>query len=83
MGIPDLILLKPGRLPPEEFEIMKTHTTIGARTLEEVRQAYSKNNFILTEGGDRSQPTHFNPAILAAFLGLAGEFDAIYSRFCG
>ncbi len=29
VGIPDRILLKPGRLTPEEFEIMKTHTTLG------------------------------------------------------
>jgi putative two-component system response regulator len=29
VGIPDRILLKPGKLLPEEFEIMKTHTTIG------------------------------------------------------
>lgn len=29
VGIPDSILLKPGRLTPEEFEIMKTHTTLG------------------------------------------------------
>jgi len=28
-GIPDRILLKKGRLTPEEFEIMKTHTVIG------------------------------------------------------
>ncbi len=33
IGIPDHVLLKPGRLTPEEFEIMKTHTTIGARIL--------------------------------------------------
>jgi len=33
IGIPDLILLKPGRLTPEEFAVMKTHTTIGARIL--------------------------------------------------
>ena len=33
VGIPDAILLKPGRLDPAEFEIMKTHTTIAARTL--------------------------------------------------
>jgi len=30
IGIRDDILLKPGRLDPDEFEIMKTHTTIGA-----------------------------------------------------
>ena len=34
LSIPDSILNKPGRLTPEEFEIMKTHTTIGADMLE-------------------------------------------------
>lgn len=29
VGIPDAILLKPGRLTSEEFEVMKTHTTLG------------------------------------------------------
>jgi putative two-component system response regulator len=29
VGIPDAILLKPGRLTAEEFKIMKTHTTLG------------------------------------------------------
>ena len=33
IGIPDNILLKPGKLEDEEFEIMKTHTTIGAQLL--------------------------------------------------
>jgi putative two-component system response regulator len=29
VGIPDSVLLKPGKLTPEEFEVMKTHTTLG------------------------------------------------------
>jgi len=33
IGIPDAILQKPGNLTAEEFEIMKTHTTIGAEML--------------------------------------------------
>lgn len=33
IGVPDHILLKPGALSPEEFEIMKRHTGIGARLL--------------------------------------------------
>ena len=33
IGIPDAVLRKPGRLTPAEFELMKTHTTIGARML--------------------------------------------------
>lgn len=34
IGIPDRVLLKPDRLDPEEWEIMKNHTIIGARILE-------------------------------------------------
>ena len=34
VGIPDKILLKPGRFEPEEFEVMKQHAVIGARMLE-------------------------------------------------
>lgn len=33
IGIPDSVLLKPGRLSEAEMEIMKSHTTIGARIL--------------------------------------------------
>jgi len=46
VGIRDDILLKPGKLTPEEFEIMKTHTVIGARTLETVRRKYPGNAFV-------------------------------------
>jgi len=34
IGIPDLILLKPAKLNPQEWEIMKQHTVIGARILK-------------------------------------------------
>jgi putative two-component system response regulator len=34
IGIPDAILLKPGRLDPGEWEIMKSHTVIGGRLLD-------------------------------------------------
>lgn len=33
IGIGDLVLLKPGRLTPDEFEVIKSHTTIGAHIL--------------------------------------------------
>lgn len=33
IGIPDQILLKPGKLSPEEFEVMKRHSSIGAEIL--------------------------------------------------
>ncbi|MGI5963602.1 MAG: HD domain-containing phosphohydrolase [Lawsonibacter sp.] len=38
IAIPDAILNKPGRLTPEEFEIMKTHTVQGALLLERIPQ---------------------------------------------
>lgn len=34
IGVSDLILLKPGKLTEEEFELMKTHTLIGSQVLE-------------------------------------------------
>jgi PAS domain S-box-containing protein len=38
VGIPDSILLKPGKLTKEEFEIMKTHTTLGHNAIEQTRK---------------------------------------------
>lgn len=34
IGIPDSILLKPGKFEPQEWEVMKTHAVIGAKLLE-------------------------------------------------
>ncbi len=38
IGVRDSVLLKPARLTGDEFEIIKTHTTIGARLLGDVEQ---------------------------------------------
>ena len=46
VGIPDAILLKPGKLTLPEFEIMKTHTTIGFDTLSHVQKQYPQNSFL-------------------------------------
>jgi len=46
VGVPDGILLKPGRLTDDEWEIMKTHSEIGAETLREVRRKYVSNAFV-------------------------------------
>lgn len=43
ISIPDDILMKPGRLTKEEFEVMKTHTTNGCEILEKFKQ--EKNEF--------------------------------------
>ena len=38
IGVPDRILLKPGKLTPEEFEVMKTHTTLGYEAIVHTEQ---------------------------------------------
>jgi len=39
VGIPDRILLKPGKFEPHEFEIMKTHTTLGRAAIEHAERS--------------------------------------------
>jgi len=46
VGITDLILLKPGKLTDDEFEVMKTHTQIGYDTLKAVDDRYPGNDWI-------------------------------------
>lgn len=46
VAIPDSILLKPGKLTPEEFETMKTHTIVGAENMQMVYNRYPGNAFI-------------------------------------
>ncbi len=46
VGIPDHILLKPGKLTFEEFEIMKAHTTLGGEALRVAEQYLGESSFL-------------------------------------
>ena len=46
VGIPDHVLLKPGKLDPAEFDIMKRHTLIGADTLEAALKRFPEARFL-------------------------------------
>lgn len=46
VGIPDNILLKPGKLTDEEFEIMKGHPEIGAQALSMAEKQLGSNSFL-------------------------------------
>ncbi len=48
VGIPDHILLKPGKLDEQEFEIMKRHTEYGRDTIRQVEQYVGGSNSFLT-----------------------------------
>jgi putative two-component system response regulator len=46
VGIPDSVLLKPGRLSDTEFAIMKMHTIIGAKTLQAAVRHHPRARFL-------------------------------------
>jgi putative two-component system response regulator len=46
VGIPDSVLLKPGKLTREEFEVMKRHTLIGGATLKASADAHPEACFL-------------------------------------
>src|SRR4051794_14688314 len=144
VGVPDAILLKPGKLTEDEFAVMRTHTTLGAATLDAALEKFPDAQFLKFarnivachhERFDGSgypsglkgeeiplcarivtvadvydacasnrvyraamtheetvkiivngSGTHFDPAIVPAFLDVAGEFSRICREFadtCG
>ena len=46
IGITDLILNKPGKLTPEEFEIMKTHVAVGVAAIEKIMSITDEHAFL-------------------------------------
>ncbi|MDR0239273.1 MAG: response regulator [Deltaproteobacteria bacterium] len=46
IAISDLILNKPGKLTPEEFEIMKTHVTVGVEAIEKIMRNTDEHVFL-------------------------------------
>ncbi|MBE9607878.1 two-component system response regulator [Chitinilyticum litopenaei] len=52
VGIPDRILLKPGKLTPEEFEIMKRHTTLGFAAIERTQLRVGQHAPVLDVAGE-------------------------------
>jgi len=74
VGIPDKILLKPGKLTPEEWEIMKTHTTIGYEVLKD------SSSPLLRMGADIAHSHHEKYNGQGYPLGLVGEQIPIVGR---
>jgi putative two-component system response regulator len=93
VGIPDAILLKPGKLSPAEFDEMKRHTGFGAETLKSVQASYPGNSFI-EMGVDIAQSHHekFDGSgypfgvkgeaipLSASIVALADVYDAMRSK---
>jgi len=66
IAIPDSVLLKPGKLTLEEFELMKTHSTVGAKML-------SGEQFPLLQRAEEIALTHHERWDGTGYIGLKGE----------
>ena len=73
IAIPDSILLKPGKLTPDEFELMKTHTALGGKML-------SGGRFPLLQWAEEIALTHHERWDGTGYLGLRGEDIPIAGR---
>ncbi len=94
IGIPDNILLKPGKLTPEEFEIMKTHTTLGRSSIEDAEKRLGMKVDFLTlakeiayshqekwDGSGYPEGTQGDAIpISARLMAVADVYDALISR---
>lgn len=52
IGIPDNVLLKPGKLTPEEFDIVKTHTSIGSDIVRSISERLPDDDLYLKYSGE-------------------------------
>lgn len=88
VGIPDYVLLKPGKFEPEEWEIMKTHTIIGSKILENSKTPLIQTAQIIAlthhEKWDGSgYPNHLKGKAIpieGRIVAIADVFDALTTQ---
>ncbi len=95
VGVPDHILLKQGRLTPDEFEVMRRHATIGGDTIRSVVEQLRTRSFlqmgmqIAYAHHERYDGTGYPKGLRAddiplpaRILAVADVYDALTSRRC-
>lgn len=80
VGIADKILLKPNKLTAEEFETMKTHTTIGRDAIASAMASMTRVNNFLTFAAEIAYGHHEKWDGSGYPLGLSGEAIPISAR---
>jgi putative two-component system response regulator len=94
VGIPDRILLKPGRLTPKEFAVMKTHATLGRKAIENAELQLGTEVEFLSMAKQIALSHHekwdgsgypqglagTNIALSARLMAVADVYDALISR---
>ncbi len=94
VAIPDRILNKPGKLTPEEFEIMQTHAAIGGNILKDIfdssgaaylKVAYEIARHHHEKWNGRGYPDGLEGEMIpvsARIMALADVYDAMSSKRC-
>lgn len=94
VGIPDQILLKPGKLTPEEFEIMKGHAALGYEAIRRAEKALGTEVVFLRLAKEIAHSHHEkwdgsgypqglrgdDIAVSARLMAIADVYDALVSR---
>ncbi|MCK5201072.1 MAG: HD domain-containing protein, partial [Spirochaetales bacterium] len=88
LGIPDSILLKPGKLTSKEFEIIKTHTTIGFKILANPSSKYLKAGAVIAVSHhEKFDGTGYTKGlkgdeipIFGRIVSIADVFDALTTK---
>lgn len=83
IAIPDQILLKPGRLTPEEFEVIKTHCVIGIDIIDQIAVLSPDQEFlsyakeILSSHHERWDGTGYPAGLAGMDIPLLGQIMAV------
>jgi len=94
VGIPDRILLKPGKLDPEEWIVMKTHTLLGAEAIEQAERDAARPVEFLRHAKEIARSHHERwdgngypdglagdaIPVSARLMAVADVFDALISK---
>ncbi|MFC1997580.1 HD domain-containing phosphohydrolase, partial [Chloroflexota bacterium] len=80
IGVPDVILSKPGILTKDEFDHMKNHTSIGANIMKQVRMLQNELP-ALAEHHERMDGTGYPNGLVDEQISLAGRIVAVADVF--
>ena len=77
VAISDMILKKPARLSEDEFEVMKSHTFLGARLFRDVRSDFDEMAVVVAlnhheKWNGTGYPGHIDPVTVKPLAGLEG-----------